>query len=602
MESTLRATNGILFEDEDMPFIESDDELDTAFRIIERCRRPNKKFNSEEVIFQVLLDADYWLNNRAITIGETNDAIRTLFETLLRRMTSSLEPTDLIRVIIFSEHLDRPISTHLMLVSEMSVEKIMACATKVLQSKTEVRLDEGFNIEIITIRRPVGSGKRNRRVIIPSIDRLRKTSIRCVPDEDLNICCAKAILLAIAEVEKDADLRYLRRKDCCILQKRAIALHQKTGVPQRPCGFEEIALFEQYLKVQVIVISTTALNQVCYKGPVREDRRIYLWHHDNHFDVITSPKGFYGSNFFCEACFKPFDHIEMHNCSTICHVCRSPSCQIGESKRCSDWDRNTRSEFCFKAHKENELCDKLYQCRKCCKVILRKVCPRSQHQCGEKDAQAARMLLPKIMCYLQKESVKKSNEKLIFFDFETDQSTGEHIVNFVVSQYLDGTEFVCEGYNAIDKFCKYLFSPQHKGFTAIAHNMKGFDGQFILRWMLEQGQCPRVIPNGSKIMCITLSALNIRIIDSFNFFPMSLSKLPKTFGLEELAKGIFHIYLTVLQTKVMSGHFRTLHYFLHRLCQLATEKKFFCGITVKKPILLTLKKRCLNIAGQMLTY
>ncbi|GFR22004.1 uncharacterized protein TNCT_496202 [Trichonephila clavata] len=645
MESTLRATNGILFEDEDMPFIESDDELlgecsqafleasqeckdllsqlgnglevnaavpsrsdfwtpleidgncnlDTAFRIIERCRRPNKKFNSEEVIFQVLLDADYWLNNRAITIGETNDAIRTLFETLLRRMTSSLEPTDLIRVIIFSEHLDRPISTHLMLVSEMSVEKIMACATKVLQSKTEVRLDEGFNIEIITIRRPVGSGKRNRRVIIPSIDRLRKTSIRCVPDDDLNICCAKAILLAIAEVEKDADLRYLRRKDCCILQKRAIALHQKTGVPQRPCGFEEIALFEQYLKVQVIVISTTALNQVCYKGPVREDRRIYLWHHDNHFDVITSPKGFYGSNFFCEACFKPFDHIEMHNCSTICHVCRSPSCQIGESKRCSDCDRNTRSEFCFKAHKENGLCDKLYQCRKCCKVILRKVCPRSQHQCGEKRCPSCKKVVAENhMCYLQKESAKKSNEKLIFFDFETDQSTGEHIVNFVVSQYLDGTEFVCEGYNAIDKFCKYLFSPQHKGFTAIAHNMKGFDGQFILRWMLEQGQCPRVIPNGSKIMCITLSALNIRIIDSFNFFPMSLSKLPKTFGLEELAKGYFPHLFNCPSNQSYVGSFPDSALFSPSTMSTGDREKFFLWYNGQKTNTFDFKKEMLK--------
>ncbi|GFW59980.1 uncharacterized protein TNCV_4864351 [Trichonephila clavipes] len=98
---------GILFEDEDMPFIEGDDELDSAFRIIERCRRPNKKFNSEEVIFQVLLDPDCWLNNGSATIGQTSDAIRTLFESLLRRMTSSLEPTDLIRAIIFSEHLDR---------------------------------------------------------------------------------------------------------------------------------------------------------------------------------------------------------------------------------------------------------------------------------------------------------------------------------------------------------------------------------------------------------------------------------------------------------------------------------------------------------------
>ncbi|GFX75402.1 uncharacterized protein TNCV_2546731 [Trichonephila clavipes] len=62
-------------------------ELDSAFRIIERCRRPNKKFNSEEVIFQVLLDPDCWLNNGSATIGQTSDAIRTLFETLLRRVT-----------------------------------------------------------------------------------------------------------------------------------------------------------------------------------------------------------------------------------------------------------------------------------------------------------------------------------------------------------------------------------------------------------------------------------------------------------------------------------------------------------------------------------
>ncbi|GFT51110.1 uncharacterized protein TNCV_4817121 [Trichonephila clavipes] len=129
----------------------------------------------------------------------------------------------------------------------------MACATEVLQSKSKVRLDEGFNIEIITIR---ASTRR---------------------------------------------FRSLRKKDCCLLQRRAIALHQKTGVPQGHCGFEEIALFKQYLKIQVIVVSTMAFNQ-------------------------------------------------------------------------------------------------------------------------------------------------------------------------------------------------------HKGFTATAHNMKGFDGQFILRWMLEQGQCPRVIPNGSKIM------------------------------------------------------------------------------------------------------
>ncbi|GFT69266.1 DNA_pol_B_2 domain-containing protein [Trichonephila clavipes] len=315
-----------------------------------------------------------------------------------------------------------------------------------------------------------GSGKSNRRVLIPSIDQE-------VPDDDLNICCAKAIILAIAEVEKNADLRSLREKDCCLLQRRAIALHQKAGVPQGPCRFEEIALFEQYLKMQVIVVSTIALN------------------------------------------------------------------------------------------------------RKCCKVILRKVCPKGKHQCEEKRCPSCKKTVAEShMCYLQKESAKKCNEKLIFFDFETDQTTGEHVVHFAVAQYLDGTEFVCEGCDAIDKFCKYLFSPQHKGFTAIAHNMKGFDGQFILRWMLEQGQCPRVIPNGLKIMCITLFALSIRIIDSFNFFPMPLSKLSKAFGLEELAKGYFPHLFNCPSNRSYVGSFPDSDLFSPSSMSSGGKKKNFCGI------------------------
>ncbi|GFY50464.1 hypothetical protein TNIN_76801 [Trichonephila inaurata madagascariensis] len=50
------------------------------------------------------------------------------------------------------------------------------------------------------------------------------------------------------EVEKGADLRSLRRKDCCLFQRRTI----RPGVPQGPYEFEEIALFEQYLKIQIV--------------------------------------------------------------------------------------------------------------------------------------------------------------------------------------------------------------------------------------------------------------------------------------------------------------------------------------------------------------
>lgn len=144
---------------------------------------------------------------------------------------------------------------------------------------------------------------------------------------------------------------------------------------------------------------------------------------------------------------------------------------------------------------------------------------------------------------MQKIKAKPPNDKILYFDFETDQSSDEHIVNFAVAQYYDGSEQIFEGYTALDTFCRFLFSEKNKGYTAIAHNMKGFDGQFILQWLLGQGQTPDVIPNGSKLMSIFSKPFNIRIIDSFNFLPMSLSKLPKTFGIEELKKGFFpHLF------------------------------------------------------------
>ena len=87
---------------------------------------------------------------------------------------------------------------------------------------------------------------------------------------------------------------------------------------------------------------------------------------------------------------------------------------------------------------------------------------------------------------MQPEPPKTPCDNFIFYDFETDFSTGEHVVNFDIAQYVDGTEFVFKGYDALNEFCLFLFSMEHKGFTAIAHNAKGFDAILIQRWLF----CP----------------------------------------------------------------------------------------------------------------
>ncbi|XP_042906674.2 uncharacterized protein [Parasteatoda tepidariorum] len=175
------------------------------------------------------------------------------------------------------------------------------------------------------------------------------------------------------------------------------------------------------------------------------------------------------------------------------------------------------------------------------------MCPPSAHQCYSSKCPSCQkfVIAASHRCHLKKIEPKKPSEKLIFFDFETDQSTGQHIVNLAVAQKEDGSEYVFPGYNACNDFCTWLFSEEHKGYTAIAHNMKAFDGQFILSWLIEQGTKPDIIPNGSLLMLIRHKALQLRIIDSINFMPMALSKLPVTFNLVETRKGFFpHLFNT----------------------------------------------------------
>ncbi|GIX70317.1 DNA-directed DNA polymerase [Caerostris darwini] len=212
----------------------------------------------------------------------------------------------------------------------------------------------------------------------------------------------------------------------------------------------------------------------------------------------------------------------------------------------------------------------------CCKVIRRNECRQELHRCGTTKCPSCNpyVIATEHFCYLKKISPKRPNERLIFFDFETDQSSGEHIVNFALAQYADGTEKMFNGYSACENFCAWLFTLEHKGFTAIAHNMKGFDGQFIMAWILKQGITPDVIPNGGLIMSILHPSLKIRIIDSLNFLPMPLSKIPDCFGFKELRKGYFPHLFNIKQNQNYEGAFPEARFYSPDSMGPAAREKF----------------------------
>jgi hypothetical protein len=80
---------------------------------------------------------------------------------------------------------------------------------------------------------------------------------------------------------------------------------------------------------------------------------------------------------------------------------------------------------------------------------------------------------------LQNVKLKKPSEKYLWFDIESDQSTGEHVPNHIHTIDFDGTE---RGFWTTDNFCKWVFTTEHKDFAFISHFGKGYYMLFIQRF------------------------------------------------------------------------------------------------------------------------
>lgn len=74
-------------------------------------------------------------------------------------------------------------------------------------------------------------------------------------------------------------------------------------------------------------------------------------------------------------------------------------------------------------------------------------------------------------CFLKQVAPKEPKENFSFFDFETDQYSGEHIVNYALAQCADVMEKVFQCYTACYDFYARLFTPRYNGYAATAHKM-----------------------------------------------------------------------------------------------------------------------------------
>ncbi|KAM3927741.1 uncharacterized protein RB166_005949 [Leptodactylus fuscus] len=149
------------------------------------------------------------------------------------------------------------------------------------------------------------------------------------------------------------------------------------------------------------------------------------------------------------------------------------------------------------------------------------------------------------LCYMQPYKVKKETEHYVFYDFECMQERQIHEPNYIYATMLYGANsWEFEGRTCTKEFVSFFTSGKFAGYTFVAHNAGRYDGYFLLCELIKEKVRVKLITQGGRLLCVTLPDLKLRFIDSLNFLPMKLSRLPEALGFSG-SKGHFpHFFNT----------------------------------------------------------
>ena len=477
-----------------------------------------------------------------------------IFEHLLNDVTEGMDGRDQVRFVLRSTQLDSPISIPFIPLVQLTPERVFSQVQRVIQSNRDFRLNDTVTVDIIHVEAPQGSGRSKRTTLNIKEYLHKKKSVITIQNND-NLCLARALVVAIAKVDNAPNYKYLAEIDRA-QEKKARELHTAANVPLGPCGIPEVELFQKYLtNYEINIVSGNHDSSIIYPSKPSTNNNvtpIYLYLHNNHYDVITSMTGFLNQCYFCHTCRQAYDHKLNHLCPGMCKSCRSYDCIVDDPLGCNECNRWFKSKACYDRHKEpvgggRSVCQGIKKCQKCGKSMEVRKLNSKGHVCGKKCSTCGLVLNEKNehKCYIQKTEQTEESQynELLFFNFECKQETGKHEPNLCIVHNEAGDEWIFQGSDTVKDFCEWLLSKEHQGCIVVAHNFQGYDGYFIQDFLNKNSIKYEVILRGAKILSMTIPMFNMKFIDSLNFIPMSLSKFPKTFGKTELCKGYFpHLF------------------------------------------------------------
>ena len=539
------------------------------FKIISIQSRENKKFKSYTNYFKVKI------LKKLDNVKEIYHIFQELVKTVKRRR--KLSDNDMLRLVIQNEELPNAISTKFNKVENFKLGDLENVINILEYRAIPI---EKCKIVVQSVKIPTGKG----RLYLTKDTVSRKDCIITVKNND-TICLARAIATAHANLRPErwsnTQLKNGFNSSRKLQRLQAMKLHEDAHVEINDYGndLSDIETFAKHINIEINIIDGEQFNNIIYTANKFSEDKIYLLKTKNHFDMIKSLTAFYVTPYYCHECKKAYTKRDKHKCPSKCLSCftyaKDRKCE-GNEIVCEKCNRKFFGKRCFKNHLKNRtkvedkmdiVCDTVKKCNDCSRIITGKYV--NCHKCGYSECTNCGKYIGKNhKCFMKKikakggyctvdsqkpcknnDSIKKTDwcypcrtytEKYMFYNFKATQNTGiTHTVNLSIAQDFEGKEYK---HNSIEEFCKGFLNDKFKGYTFIAHNSKGYDCHFILKWLIDQGIKPYCIYSGAKIMFMEIPKLSIRFIDSLNFLQMPLKSFPKTFSMSELKKGYFPHY------------------------------------------------------------
>ena len=247
---------------------------------------------------------------------ESYERTQEIFEHLLNDVTAGMNEKDQVRFVLRSTQLETPISLPFMPVQQLTPEHVFSQLERVIQSNQDFRLNDTVKVDIIHVVAPEGSGRKKRTVLdIGEFLHKKRAVITILNNDDL--CLARALVVAIAKIEKDPRYKSLVDPRGRVQERKARELHELANVPLGPCGIPEVEMFQNHLtNYEISIVSADHDNCIIYppKPAPSNVKPIYLYLHGGHYDVITTMTGFLGKSYFCHMCRQGYDNSLAHLC------------------------------------------------------------------------------------------------------------------------------------------------------------------------------------------------------------------------------------------------------------------------------------------------